>query len=367
MRRRRQGFTLIELLVVIAIIAVLIALLLPAVQAAREAARRAQCVNNLKQIGLALHNYLEVNNVFPMGAGSGQYDPPNTYYSAKHNWSIHAALLPQMSQLPIYNAINFNFGTASGTGPQAYYINSTATQTQISGFLCPSDPNATASEVTGFATGNNCYFGSIGATTDTLGTNSSSPATNGAASLAAVPYSGLFAFQQAKGLQAVTDGSSNTVAFAESTVGASTAVLGQRLTGMNSVTAIPTTALLLNAATNQPQVQAAITACDTAWNTKAGGKIDIQRGDTWTTGGMAMTLFNTVVAPNGENDEWAYCGRDSSGTFATFSNADSYHAGGVNILLADGHVQFIKNSVNLRTWWALGTIAGGEVIGSDTY
>ena len=109
--RVRRAFTLIELLVVIAIIAVLIALLLPAVQAAREAARRVSCVNNLKQIGLALHNYHEINNVFPMGAGSGIYTAPNTY-NATHNWSIHAAILPQIDQMPLYNAINFNWGTA---------------------------------------------------------------------------------------------------------------------------------------------------------------------------------------------------------------------------------------------------------------
>jgi prepilin-type N-terminal cleavage/methylation domain-containing protein len=99
MKTRLRGFTLIELLVVIAIIAVLIALLLPAVQAAREAARRSQCVNNLKQIGLALHNYHGVNSVFPMGSGSGVQNL-NTYNS-KHYWSIHAAILPQMEQMPV--------------------------------------------------------------------------------------------------------------------------------------------------------------------------------------------------------------------------------------------------------------------------
>src|ERR1700704_1644051 len=98
---RRRGFTLIELLVVIAIIAVLIALLLPAVQAAREAARRAQCVNNLKQIGIALHNYHDVNGSFPMGAGNCLQTYPGTYQS-KQAISVHAALLPQLEQTAIY-------------------------------------------------------------------------------------------------------------------------------------------------------------------------------------------------------------------------------------------------------------------------
>src|SRR5258705_10858879 len=152
----RRAFTLIELLVVIAITGVLIALLLPAVQGAREAARRSQCVNNLKQIGLALHNYHDVNGTFPMGSGSGMYNPPGTVYSAKHCWSIHAAILPQFGQMPIYNAINFNFGNGSGTGSLAYSVNSTVLTTQINTFLCPSDPNATAVEVTGLASANTC-------------------------------------------------------------------------------------------------------------------------------------------------------------------------------------------------------------------
>ena len=125
--RKRRGFTLIELLVVIAIIAVLIALLLPAVQAAREAARRSQCVNNLKQIGLGLHNYHTSNNVFPMGA-SYALDVPPTTYVVWNDWSIHAALLPQMEQQAIFNAINFMFACrTANTGSYAGPVNATVT------------------------------------------------------------------------------------------------------------------------------------------------------------------------------------------------------------------------------------------------
>jgi prepilin-type processing-associated H-X9-DG protein len=240
--------------------------------------------------------------------------------------------------------------------------------TQINTFLCPSDPNATGVEASGIGPANNCYFGSIGTTTDVLGTNSSSPATNGSASLAAVKYSGLFAFQQSKGFNQVTDGTSNTVAFAESTVGSGTPQWGQKLIGMNSVSSIPAAALQYDALSDPTDVQAGLAACSAAY--KLGGKpanIDAQRGDSWAIGGIAMTLFNTVATPNANNDQWAYCGKDSSGTFANFSNADSYHSGGVNVLMTDGHVQFIKDSINSRTWWCLGTIAGGEVIDASSY
>jgi prepilin-type N-terminal cleavage/methylation domain-containing protein len=136
---RRRGFTLIELLVVIAIIAVLIALLLPAVQSAREAARRIQCVNNLKQIGLALHNYHTGNDTFPLGASLNMY---YTFaYYAKQNWSAQALMLPQLEQLPVYNSINFYFGVdTAGTGSNSSLVNSTAMYTKVAAFLCPSDP-----------------------------------------------------------------------------------------------------------------------------------------------------------------------------------------------------------------------------------
>jgi prepilin-type N-terminal cleavage/methylation domain-containing protein/prepilin-type processing-associated H-X9-DG protein len=359
--RRARGFTLIELLVVIAIIAVLIALLLPAVQAAREAARRTQCVNNLKQIGLALHNYHEANNVFPMGAGSGlnSINPP--VYNSKHNWSIHAAILPQMGMQPIYNAINFNLGTADNVGQiPTFPVNSTAIQTQINSFLCPSDPNAVLVEVTGTKDANNCYFGSIGATTDTLAGFSA-----GAPSLATVPYTGLFAYQQAKSIAAVLDGTSNTVAFAESTVGSGAAAPGQKLLGMVKIT-MPAAALQYSVFTDPTDVLAGLAACNAAW-TLGVFTIDRQRGDAWATGGLAMTLFNTVATPNAYNDTWAYCGNPSSGTMATFSNADSYHPGGVNVLMADGSVKFVKNTINQTTWWSLGTISGGEVVSADSY
>src|SRR6516225_1414891 len=128
--RARRGFTLIELLVVIAIIAVLIALLLPAVQSAREAARRAQCVNNMKQIGLAMHNYHSSVNSLPWGDGPWWIE-----------WSAHTLLLPYIEQGLIYNAINFSDTQPLGQPPLNINnpVNTTACYVVISGFICPSD------------------------------------------------------------------------------------------------------------------------------------------------------------------------------------------------------------------------------------
>jgi prepilin-type N-terminal cleavage/methylation domain-containing protein/prepilin-type processing-associated H-X9-DG protein len=350
MTGKSKGFTLIELLVVIAIIAVLIALLLPAVQAAREAARRIQCTNNMKQIGLALHNYHSQTNVFPMGSGSGIYIFPNTYY-AKECWSIHAAILPQLEQTALYNAINFNWDVD-------YAGNLTVLNTQVVAFLCPSDPFATQYG-NNDTTGNNDYFGCVGTTTNILNGNATT-----VPNLSSVPTTGLFAFQQSKSIAAVTDGTSNTIAFAESTVGSTTELKGQKLIGLVNV-AIPAAAILTDASTNAAGVLSGIAACTTAWNTAP--SIDLQRGDNWVQGAMCATLFNTIVPPNGQSQGWAYCSNVGSGACSNISNVDSYHPGGANIGMADGSIRFAKNSVNQPTWWALGTIGGGEVISSDSY
>ncbi len=359
-RRRSGGFTLIELLVVIAIIGVLIALLLPAVQSAREAARRSQCVNNLKQIGLALHNYHDANGTFPMGCSSGMYNGIGVY-NVKQNLSAHASMLPYLENTPIYNSFNFNWGCEDSTSVLCYRINSTAQNAQIKVFVCPSDPNAGQPDHNGTSNTNN-YYGCVGTTMNWP------QIANTSLNVASInwPSTGLFTMQQSYGINSCTDGTSNTIAFAEAVVGNQALQLRQRFIGFNSVSAL-TSSLMFDARANPPLALAGLQACSQVWTTGSGGNIDKQRGENWAHGCMAMTLFNTIATPNAFSEEWTHCSSIGSTALGALSNSDSYHPGGVNVLMADGHVQFVKDSIAYATWWSLGTRNGNEVISANSY
>jgi len=397
--RIRHGFTLIELLVVIAIIAVLIALLLPAVQAAREAARRAQSNNNLKQIGLAMHNYHSANNSFPQG--QSQSASAIGYaggYAGWTEWSAQAEMLGYMEQAPVYNAINFNFCGGYGYGSLA---NITGWTSVVNTFMCPSDnqvdkggpPVSSVATAVGWGQsvwppGTNNYRGSVGTTTSVYGWSTGyaccgpDPLNLNVPPGSAVvpPFStGLFVYLLSFGIRDCTDGTSNTIAYSESLVGDVTNNFSNLAAHRNNsavgVTAAASgevadaSAIVNGQSVYQTLVVPAIQACTTFYKA---GTSNVQfsnaNGNRWGWGAMSMTLFNTVVTPNGApwntcRDSCPGCGPDDS----LFSNAQSNHPGGVNVMFGDGSVKFVKDSISPKTWMALGTRASGEVISSDSY
>ncbi len=386
--RMRRGFTLIELLVVIAIIAVLIALLLPAVQAAREAARRAQCTNNLKQIGLAMHNYLQATGSFPQGRSQSAFQANYAgNYSNFAEWGALAMVLPQMEQAPISNSINFSFCGGQNYGS---YTNVTSWTRVINAYTCPSDTNvalggapistvamAVAWGGTTYPPNINSYRGSVGTTTSVWGWTTGysqcqpDPFNLIGGPQPCTPFStGMFAYYISNGIQNITDGTSNTVFFSESLVGDNqNPVATHRNNTVSNVTTIANGAAIVPdaSAVSYPNVIIpALQACTTLY--QAGTGIQSSNGNRWGWGAMGISLFNTVVTPNSKQAPWNTCKSGGGGADdSNFSNAQSNHPGGVNVMFADGSVRFVKDSINPQTWMALGTKSNGEVISSDSY
>ena len=385
----RRGFTVIELLVVVAIVAMLIALLLPAVQAAREAARRAQCANNLKQLGLAAQNYVSSNNVFPAqsswptAAANLTVNTPGAFWG--FNW--YCALFPEMEQQTIFNAINFSL-CPMDSGP-GYASMVTAATSQIGALLCPSETAPTqllpyptsvdGSSDSGFYSVSN-YVGNYG----------------GPAAL--TPYSGtiipgwdleqgLMATSNklpAVGMQAITDGTSNTALFSERllsqypyrTNGSRTkaTVYANGIAGLRAIfmgpVAAPPSSVAPGAPTTSTTAYLFAQGCQSI-GSSIPAELPASMGITMLTGGPVFLGLSSYVhwtVPNTPP-----CINPSDKTVQDFigpygaPSANSLHLGGVNVCFADGSVHFVKSSVSLQAWWGLGTRSGGEIICSDQY
>jgi len=361
--RTRRGFTLIELLVVIAIIAVLIALLLPAVQSAREAARRSQCVNNLKQIGLAMHNYISTHELVPPVA----IDDPNNNGSIRQNWSQHARLLPFMEQTPTYNSINFNFGSRwsdgvvgitsqnppdiDAAGGASAVVQMTVITQVIASFLCPSDPykggsgtfliNGTAKGVANFN-----YPSNMG-----LNRRINNWVPNGP-NYIATNWDG--AMKRNIGLNSFTDGTSNTVIFSEWVKGPA-ASPGRDGLGMVYLSGVNTDAF-----TTDAPFAAACAAIRPGQGNQSWG----WKGEWWAY--SATAIYSHTIPPNRTACDYNDQRQDGRATI-TLVNASSLHPGGVNTLFGDGSVRYVKNSVSIPIWYGLATPDRGEVISSDSY
>jgi prepilin-type N-terminal cleavage/methylation domain-containing protein/prepilin-type processing-associated H-X9-DG protein len=314
---RREAFTLIELLVVIAIIAILIGLLLPAVQKVRASAARLKCANNLNQIGLALHNYDENLGAFP--PGRNQF--PNVV-------SAPARLLAYVEQDNLQKLVNYD-GTLAD--PQ----NVLASRTRVSLFGCPSDArNGQVPGMIDFGT-NYVACNGTGVTADSSGAITSH--------LRISDGNGLFV-QTPIRIADVTDGLSNTAAFSESTLGT-----GQ--VPASPAAADPRFVVLEVPGGNDPTPA----ACD-----GAAGSFAANRGGMWINGHYGNTLYNHFYPPNVPG-KWD-CGNASHNK--GLAAARSFHAGGVNVLWADGSVRFVRDSIQLGIWRAFATRDGGEVVGN---
>lgn len=305
-RTSRRGFTLIELLVVIAIIAILIALLLPAVQQAREAARRSQCVNNLKQVGLALHNYHDTFAVFPpgwIGASAGTHD---TDGPSGFSWAAH--ILPYLDQAPLYNRLNFN--TSCFASP----ANDAALQGVLSVFRCPSDPSSNLWQMT--------EEGNPGNILATL------PTANYVASFGTEGYEdlcepgvmpgfpnaqcagdGMFFHNGKVSMRDLTDGSSNTLMVGE----------------------------------HRTDTRPAILSVGPAWHSTWVGYV---------AGGEEAAARFLGVSDHTPNHPSLHV-----------DDYHSWHTGGVHLLMGDGRVRFVTENIDLGLFRGIATRRGGEVTG----
>lgn len=345
-RRFRSAFTLIELLVVIAIIAILIALLLPAVQQAREAARRSQCKNNLKQIGLAMHNYLDTFGTFPIGSLYGLSTAFPPYGSNLTTWNVR--LLPYIEQTTLYNNVNFD------VHPGNTAANNAVAQTELPAYRCPSDSNGRGSCGSGFDQyGPTNYVGCVGG-----GSGTDDDARGGGGSGTAPPFTvpggnstwyacpqnndtqrGIFSANSFTKLASITDGTSNTALVSECLVGV-------------------------------PRYHQTSPAGDTNCTPSglSGATRRTNSGYSWMFGRTNPAwYFSAMYTPNFRR---AATATEVDGIYDCSNNdiggayvARSKHTGGVQVTLADGSVRFVSDNINRQTWRDVGNRKDGNPVG----
>jgi prepilin-type N-terminal cleavage/methylation domain-containing protein/prepilin-type processing-associated H-X9-DG protein len=340
---RPSGFTLIELLIVIAIIAILIGLLLPAVQAAREAARRAQCVNNLKQIGVALHNYHDVVGVFP--PASLMYAPYDIAFNCASNSNgmsrshgLFTHILPYIEQGNLFNAVNFNFTAGSVNGNLQFgvlpgAIQFTAFGTVVNTYLCPSDSRLLPSNTVPYNEGTAYTPGSYASNVGTLDT------VHGNVCPRYTESDGAFSRDWVYNTAAIRDGLSSTLFIGEASRFLNDPEIyfnfWNRVAWVNSVVGLTGTTRTMGFALTAPRLNANLQIPDPP----------------------AVTPSNAWLVPGTPG----YAGEAGQFGFR------SQHPGGANFLFGDGSVRFLKNAVNLTVYRGLSTRAGGETLSADSY
>jgi len=356
-RRQGAGFTLIELLVVIAIIAVLISLLLPAVQSAREAARRAQCTNNLKQLGLALHNYADGNLAFPPAGQSSNYTPlptnPPVNQYVDGAYSVFPRILAFMEGGTTFNALNFSLDYNDLSG-----ANYTAASQAISVFLCPSSPNASAGhdaigdpngapfEANGPGYGLTDYGATCYTDIDPLGQTGQSGATS------IVPYrnklarvDGLLKLGKTR-IAECTDGLSNTLAIGE--------VAGRNASYVSQYAENYYGGILTAPTRNVPGYAAGAGRRFWRW-TEPHDSLGVSGG------------INNKSRPDNEGVQWPLTSLTAGNKAGNNQSLYSYHPSGINALFGDGSVHFLKDTTYVVVLRGLTSLSGGEVISSDQY
>jgi prepilin-type processing-associated H-X9-DG protein len=357
-QRTRAGFSFDDLVGIVMVVGVLAMIWLAAVQKARDASRRAVCNGNLKQIAQALATYQATHACYPLGVTASF----NSYSASIKNgaqtrgqqtdwsgWSAQALMLHYLNETALYNSINFDFDPV--ITPQESAINATVVATKVGVFLCPNDPYAGRPNL-------NNYYASIGTAVESM----------------CHQPSGVFGYQLLCRSSDITDGQSTTVAFAE---GLSGSWQARRYRGngvVNAGTKFPDHSTAI-AERYPEQVKKNLQACHDAFNgpVAVGRRFSGNRGRYWAWGAESMTLFNTIVPPNSTQYAFNQCRYDCTGCFledadhSDITSASSYHPGGAHALFCDGSVRFVKGSIAMPTWWALGTRGSGDVVSADSF